>query len=156
MGATSSINMNIKYDIYVSYEEETPYLNTLITSLKSLDYQIIDSSVIKNSLSQLPTIQISNYVEKILQNSKYIFICVSSKSLQSYSQTLEINELFTDTTINQSSKIIYLLTDDSFTLDTNPEIKSFIKDNKWFRLYDDTTTYQTCGQILTMLMNSIE
>ena len=156
MGATSSINMNIKYDIYVSYEEETPYLNTLITSLKSLDYQIIDSSVIKNSLSQLPTIQISNYVEKILQNSKYIFICLSSKSLQSYSQTLEINELITDTTINQSSKIIYLFTDDCFTLDTNPEIKSFIKHNKWFQLYDDTTTYQTCGQILTMLMNSDE
>ena len=154
MGASSSINKDIKCDIYISYVNETPNLNNLIYSLKLLDYQIIDSSIIKNSLLEIPNIQLSHYVEKILENSKYIFICLSSKSFQSYSQTIETNELTTKLII--SSKIIYLFTEAHFTLDTNPELKGIIKQNKWFPLYDEITTSQTCGKILTILINSNE
>jgi hypothetical protein len=153
MGATSSINMDIKYDIYVSYVEVTPYIDTLINSLRSLDYQIIDSSIIKNTLFTLPNTQISNYIETIIEKSKYIFICLSNKSFQSYSQTMETNEL---ELISSFSKIIYLFTDNSFTLDTNSELKVIIQQNKWFPLYDEETTSQTCGKILTILMNSNE
>jgi hypothetical protein len=156
MGATSSINMDIKYDIYVSYVEETPYIDTVINNLRLLDYKIIDSSVIKNSLFKLHNTEISNYLKKLLENSIYIFICLSSKSFQSYSQTMEINELITNTNIRNSSKIIYLFTDENFTLDTNPELKEITKQNKWFLLYDDETTSQTCGEILTILMNCNE
>jgi len=153
MGASSSINDSLLLDVYVSYNEQNYYVDTLIQNIVLLNYKIMNSSIITSSMKDLPISEITKYVEIIMVKTKYIFICISPQTIRSITQTIEMNEM----NINDlNSKLIYLMVDSNYTPDTNKEINSIIKKNKWFALYDDETLFQTNNKIITLLLNNIE
>ena len=49
-------------------------------------------------------------------------------------------------------KIRYLMTDDDYTPLTNTELKSIVRKNSWYPLYNEETLFDTTNQILTFLM----
>ena len=53
MGAATSFDIDTQLDIYISYSESSPYVEKLSTTLQGLQYKILDSSVIKNTIVSL-------------------------------------------------------------------------------------------------------
>jgi hypothetical protein len=152
MGASSS--MNITTDIYISYAENNKYIQTIEHNLRNLNYEVIDSSIIMKSFVELSNMDISNYVETIVQKTKYIFVCISPKTIKSITQILELNEI-----INKKpeleKKLIYFIMDIDYTPNTNPELISIIQKNKWFPLYDENTVFDATSKVLTLMMNDL-
>ena len=150
MGASSSLYESfIKYDIYFSYAEEKELLSTLMEKIKNLDYNILNSSLIKDNLQTYPIAQISSFVQQFFAKTNYIFICISSKSISSICQSIEINEIFKQP--SNSCKIIYIMTESNFTPSTNTELYSIIKKNIWLPLYDEESFNQTNEFIISLI-----
>jgi hypothetical protein len=153
MGASSSIvNIDV-YSIYISFPKENCYIENIKNNFKTLNYSILDTSMVVTSLKDLPLTDISKYIEKIIEKTKYIFICISPDTIRSVTQTIEMNEL--NNLFLDNKQIIYLMTDDNYTPLTNTELKSIIKENKWFPLYNDETFFHTNNELMTLLFNSI-
>lgn len=156
MGASSSI---IKLDIYISFPNENCYVDKFKDNMKILNYSILDSSMIINSMKDLPITEISKYMVDIINKTKYIFICISPETIRSINQTIEMNEL--NEILNSNStfdnkKITYLIIDENYTPVTNKELKCIIQQNKWLPLYDEETFFETNNKLTTLLLNNIE
>ena len=54
------------------------------------------------------------------------------------------------------NKIIYFIVDSDYTPITNTELKSIVKQNAWYPIYDEDTLCSTTNTILTLLLNNYE
>ena len=146
MGAASS--MNLQYDIYISYPEKTEYIDRIEKELIELNFTIINKQTIPGLITpKINNNDISNIIEDLIKKTKYIFVCISPKTLNSVTQMLEMNEILNNyDEINH--KLFYFIMDPSYNL------KSIIRKNKSFPLYDENTLSETTSQILSLLMNN--
>lgn len=153
MGASSSLLTNVELDIYLSYpDNKTEYINKLMDILQTMNFKIMDSSIMIQSRKDLSHFEISSYMEMFIDKTKFIFVCISSKTIKSVTQIMEINEILDKYPIVQS-KIIYFMMDECYTPITNTELKSIIKKNIWYPIYDEDSLFTTTNKLLTLLMN---
>jgi hypothetical protein len=151
MGATSSI---VNFDIYISYPEKNEYIDFLENQLKSLNYNVINSSLLKNSINEeITSSEIRKYMETIIEKTRFVIICLSKNSVKSYSQSFELNELIENTSLDKN-KIIYLMIDDTYKLNNYNYIENYIKNKRWFAFYDEETSNNSIDKILSIVFSS--
>ena len=153
MGASSSLLMNadLELDIYLSYSHRPDYLQRMTDMLQNMNFQIMDSSTMIQSRNDLSNAEISKYMEEFVVKTKCIFICISKETIKSVTQIMEMNAIMDKYPMIQH-KIRYLMTDDDYTPLTNTELKSIVRKNSWYPLYNEETLFDTTNQILTFLM----
>jgi len=152
MGAASS--MNINFDIYVSYPENNVFIQTIEHNLRNLNYEVIDSSIITKSFTELTNMDISNGIDIMIDKAKYIFVCISPKTIKTITQIIEMNEILLKFS-GSENKLIYFMLDSNYTPITNIELNSIIQQNKWFPLYDENTVFETTSKVLMILINDL-
>ena len=150
MGASCSI-LNI--DIYISYPEKTEYIDFLENNLKSLSYNVINSSLLQNSLNENSSSEISKYIKTIINKTNFIIICLSKNTIKSYPQSIELNELVENISLDKN-KIIYLMIDDNYKQNNYKYIDNFIQNKTWFPFYDKETYSNSIDSILSIIFSS--
>ena len=158
MGNTAAFgsNLDINFDIYMSYNEENEYCNELKTKLNVLDFKIIDSSFLINTINESRLREkeaIYKNLDQLVNKMKYIFICLTPTTAYSITQNIEYEKLVLN---NAKINIIYLMMDENYTPESSPEPKSIIKNNKWYPLYDLDTLEQTYNNLITLLLNDCQ
>jgi hypothetical protein len=152
MGASSSLlTPNLELDIYISYPNKTEYMEIMVDTLKKMDYVIMDSSVMIQSRTDLSIREISKYMETFIENTKFIFICISKETIKSITQIMEMNEIIDKYPIFQT-KMVYFMMDSDYTPITNIELISIVKENVWYPIYDKDSLLNTTNEIITLLM----
>ena len=68
---------------------------------------------------------------------------------------MEMNEIMDKYPILQT-KIIYFMMDTDYTPITDRGLKSIVKKNLWFPIYDEDSLFYTTNKLLTLLMNNVE
>jgi hypothetical protein len=141
----------IKYDIYISYPEEDKNITIFENNLKSLNLNVLNSSLLINNIN-LQKELLQKYIKSIINNNElqYIFVCVSKNIFNTFSQIIETNEFITNELID-NNKIIYLILDEDFT-PLNSYIKHSIRNNKWYPFYNKTTIEDSYNKILEDLI----
>jgi len=157
MGASSSLlnNTELELDIYVSYPEKTEYVTKMMDTLQTMNFKVMDSSIMIQSRKDLSVSEISKYMEIFIEKTKYIFVCISSNTIKSVTQIMEINEI-TDKFPMFHTKIIYFMMDKSYTPITNVELNSIIKVNLWYPIYDTDSLLYTTKKLLTTLNHTFK
>jgi hypothetical protein len=153
MGASSSFMIDAELDIYLSYPNKTEYLERMMETLQNMHFKVIDSSLMIQSRTDLSISEISKYMQELIEKTKYVFICISKETIKSVTQIIEMNEIM-DKYPTLENKIIYFMMDTDYTPITNEELKSIIKKNLWYPVYDEDSLLYTTSKILTLLMNS--
>lgn len=159
MGASSSLIMNaeleleLELDIYLSYSHRSEYLERLTHMLQNMNFRIMDSSIMIQSRNDFSNSEISKYMEEFLAKTKIIFICISKETIKSVTQIMEMNAIL-DKYPTIQPKIRYVMTDDDYTPITNTELKSIVRNNSWYPLYNEETLLDTTNKILTLLFAS--
>jgi len=155
MGASSSLLMNseLELDIYLSYSHRSEYLERLTNTLQNMNFQIMDSSTMIQSRNDLSNAEISKYMEEFVVKTKCIFICISKETIKSITQIMEMNAIM-DKYPTIQPKIRYLMTDDDYTPLTNIELKSIVRKNAWYPIYNEETLLDTTNKVLTILFAS--
>ena len=153
MGASSSLLTVVELDIYLSYpDKKTEYITKLMDILQTMSFKIMDSSIMIQSRKDLSSSEISKYMEIFIENTKYIFVCISPETIKSVTQIMEINEII-DKYPKVHKKIIYFMMDKYYTPTTNTELNSIVKKNLWLPIYDEDSLFDTTNKVLTLLMN---
>jgi hypothetical protein len=160
MGSSASISINKEssFDIFISYPfcEEGKFnyeIEKLQYNLGLLDYKILTSSFTSDCINKSTEnlLSINSNIHPLLFTIPFIFICLSSKTIHSVNQNLELNNI---SNINPSDvNVIYLIIDKDFTPDNSNESNVIIKNKKWLPFYDEYTTFETTNKIITMLIN---
>jgi hypothetical protein len=155
MGNTAAfgLNLDINVDIYMSYNEENDLCKELKTKLEVLDFKIIDSSFLINTINESRLREkdaIYKNLGQIVNKMKYIFICLTPTTVYSLTQSIEYDKLVVD---NAKINIIYLMMDEYYTPESSNEPITIIKNNKWFPLYDVYTLEETYNKLITLLLN---
>ena len=136
MGATSSVNMQSSYSyIYISYdyrEQNNLYIRVLRDELRKWNLTIVYSEITSNSLSHLPSIEISANIKNIMTHTSYFILCVSKETIRSFHQAIEIDNAF-----NTNKEILYLMIDEFYTPLNNQCVKGIVSQNKWMPFYND-------------------
>ena len=151
MGAASSIsidNQNIN-NVYISYDNTSPYnyLKILCPQIERLGFNVTTSELTK--LYELKNIEfISNNIEVAMKTCKYLIVFLSNSTIKSFLQTIELN-----IALDYRDKIIYILTEKDLSPITNGFIRGIIKDNKYFRCYDESTLTSCINEIMDILDN---
>ena len=148
MGASVSINNNLHNIIYISYDssnKDNIYIKKLSDELEKNNFNIVKTSneLILNNLDE--------YVEninKIINSSLYILVCVTNNSLKSFIQTIELNSI-----LESNKKIIFIMTDKNYTPLSNKLMHHLVKKNKWYSLYDDETFDENLNNIKNDIFN---
>jgi len=153
MGASSSLLTDVELDIYLSYPEKNEFIQKMIDTFQSMNFKIMDSAVMIQSRKDLSHFDISSYMEMFIEKTKFIFVCISSKTIKSVTQIMEINEIIDNKNIDIQTKIIYFMMDQCYTPITNTELKSIVKTNAWYPIYDEASLFTTTNKLLTILMN---
>lgn len=158
MGNTAAFgtNLEINFDIYMSYNEENKYCKQLKTKLEVLDFKIIDSFFLINTINESRLREkeaIYKNLDQLVNKMKYIFICLTPTTVYSLTQNIEYEKLVVD---NANVKIIYLMMDEYYSPESSPEPITIIKNNKWFPLYDDYTLEETYNKLITLLLNNCQ
>ena len=156
MGAASSISSissdtKYIYNVYISYDYTLQYncLQTMCLSIEQLGINIITSDVTKLCDKNYDANYITNNITETMKTCKYLIICVSNSTIKSFIQTIELN-----IALDYRDKIIYIITEkESNTIDPiiDSIIGSVIKDNKWFRCYDESTFAHCLNEIMYIL-----
>ena len=153
MGASSSLLTVVELDIYLSYpDKKTENITKLMDILQTMNFKIMDSSIMIQSRKDLSSSEISKYMEIFIENTKYIFVCISPETIKSVTQIMEINEII-DKYPKVHTKIIYFMMDKYYTPTTNTELNSIVKKNLWYPIYDEDSLFDTTNKVLTLLMN---
>jgi hypothetical protein len=153
MGAASSM-LNI--DVYISYSEKNKYIDFLENQLNSLNYNIVNSYVLTNSINEIDNSQVSKYIKMIIQKTNFVIICLSKNTVKSYSQSFELNELI-ELKENQSFdkyKIIYLLIDSDYIPSNNKSLEIYLQNKRWFPFYNEETYTNSFDKILSIVFSS--
>ena len=151
MGASSSFIIHADLDIYLSYSNRSEYLERMIHTLQNLNFRIMDSSLMIQSRTDFSNSEISKHMEEFIENTKFIFICISKETIKSVTQIMEMNEIM-DKYPNIQHKLVYFMTDVDYTPITNIELKSIVQNKKWYPVYDEDTLFDTTNEVLTILM----
>lgn len=149
MGASSSISLEINYDIYLSYTQESEFVDLLKKKLSILNYKVLDSSLILTAMKKISIFEISIYVKQIIKKANTIIICLSTKSIKSITNAIEMNEL--DLISEKSNKYIYLMTEVDYTPITNKELYCIVKNGEWFPFYDKISVLDSMNKIIPLL-----
>lgn len=155
MGASTSFLTNLEVDVYLSYPEKTEYIERMTDTLQNMNFSIIESSVMIQSRKDLSPSEISKYLEVFIEKTKFIFVCVSTKTIKTVTQIMEMNEIM-DKYPTLEKKIIYFMMDPDYTPITNKELKSIVKKNVWYPIYDEDSLFYTTNKLLTFLINNAE
>jgi hypothetical protein len=150
MGAASSM-LNI--DIYISYPEKTKYIDCFENNLKSLNYNIINSSLLKNSIKEIPILEAEKYIKIIIEKTCFLIIGISSQSIKSYSQSIELNELIENNSFDKQ-KIIYLLLEHDYLPNNNKSLENFLKNKRWFPFYNEETYSNSIDKLLSIIFST--
>lgn len=145
MGSSYGI---IKLDIYISYYETMKCIEDLENNLMKLNYHIMNSSLLLNAIKESNAEILEKYINNIIQETKFVIICVNKNILKSYSQVIETNALISNNF--HDNKIIYLMLESDYTLD-NSDIKYSSKHNNWYPFYDDNSRKETYNKLLNIL-----
>jgi hypothetical protein len=151
MGASSSFELQKHVDIYLSYPEKTEYIEKMMNNLQNMNFTVIDSSLMIQSKKDLSHSEISRYMEFFIEKTKFIFICISTKTIKSVTQIMEMNEII-DKYPTLKTKIIYFMIDQDYTPITDRGLKSIVKKNIWYPIYDEDSLFYTTNKLLTLLM----
>ena len=81
MGASSSITLDLNVDIYLSYPEKTEYIKRMADTLQNMHFSIIESCIMIQSKKDLSPSEISKYMEVFIEKTKFIFVCISNKTI---------------------------------------------------------------------------
>ena len=144
-----SANSMVCIDVYISYPDKTKYIELLENNLKSLNYYVINSSIVKNSINEIPSSQeISKNINLLLEKTNFIIICLSNDSFKSYSQSFELNEIIENVNFDKN-KIIYLILDEN-----NENLENYIKNKRWYPFYDEESYKNSIDKILSIVFSS--
>ena len=155
MGASSSITLDLNIDIYLSYPEKTEYIERMMDTLQNMNFTVMESSLMIQSKKDLSASEISKYLEVFIEKTKFIFVCISNKTIKTVTQIMEMNEIM-DKYPTLQTKIIYFMMDSDYTPITDRGLKSIVKKNLWFPIYDEDSLFYTTNKLLTLLMNTTE
>jgi hypothetical protein len=155
MGASSSFDVQTNVDIYLSYPEKTEYIERMMNTLQNMNFTVIDSSLMIQSKKDLSPSEIANYMEFFIEKTKFIFVCISTKTIKTVTQIMEMNEIM-DKYPTLKTKIVYFMMDPDYTPITNAELKSIVKKNVWYPIYDEDSLFYTTNKLLTLLMKDTE
>jgi len=144
MGAYSSF---LKFDIYLSFPEENEFVIGLKRKLLDLNYNICDTSIMKKSLETLSTPEISEHMESLIENTRFIIVCVSLKSLTSFTQSIETNKLL-DNSFNNNDKVIYLIMDENYP---SVLLNKHMEKNDCFLYYDQETISECFEKMMKII-----
>ena len=133
--------------IDLSFPEENEFVIGLKRKLWDLNYSICDTSIVKKSLETLTTAEISKHMETLINNTRFIIICVSLKSLTSFTQSIEMNNLL-DNSFDDNKKVIYLIMDENYPCVL---INKHMEKNDCFLYYDQETISESFEKINEML-----
>lgn len=152
MGASTSFIMDANLDIYLSYPVKTEYMERMIETLENMKFKVLDSSLMIKSRTDFSISEISKYMGELIEKTKFVFICISKETIKSITQIIEMNEIM-DKYPTIQNKIVYFMMDSDYTPITNVELKSIVKKNVWYPIYDEDSLFYTTNKILTLLMN---
>jgi len=153
MGASSSFITDAEIDIYLSYPNKTEFMERMMETLQNMNFKVIDSSLMIQSRKDFSISEISKCMQEFIEKTKYIFICISKETIKSVTQIIEMNEIM-DKVPTLQNKMIYFMMDSDYTPITNEELKSIVKQNVWYPIYDEDSLLYTTHKILTLLMNN--
>jgi hypothetical protein len=150
MGAASSISSERKnvYNVYISYDHTLDY-NYLQMMCKSIDIKginIITTDVSKLCDNNYDAVYITNNITEMMTTCKYLIICVSNSTIKSFIQTIELN-----IALDYRDKIIYIITEKESNPIIDSIIGSVVKENTWFRCYDESTFTHCLKEIMHIL-----
>ena len=151
MGASSSIELQLNVDIYLSYPEKTEYIERMIDTLQNMQFSIMESCVMIQSRNNLSPFEISKYLEVFIQKTKFIFVCISKKTIKTVTQIMEMNEIMDKYPILQN-RIVYFMMDSDYTPITDKGLQSIVQKNVWYPIYDEDSLFYTTNKLLTLLM----
>ena len=130
-------------------------MERMMDTLQNMNFKVMDSSLMIQSRKDFSTSEISKYMEEFIEKTKYIFICISKETIKSVTQIMEMNEIM-DKFPTVQNKIIYFMMDPEYTPITNVELKSIVKQNVWYPIYDEDSLFYTTNKLLTLLMKNTE
>ena len=145
MGSTTSIVTNQLNDIYISYDisnQNNIYIDKLSNELKKNNFNVVNCShhdILDDSFDFEEKI---NIINKIINNSSNIMVCITENTIKSFIQAIELNAI-----LDSNKKIIYIMTDINYTPLTNKEASYFVNKNLWYPLYDDDSYNETLKNI---------
>ena len=134
MGASSSVNCDIKNNIYISYSADDVNAGFLHDELINSGHNMIKCDPLFIEKHNLSIDAILTMFEKVMADSCYVIICISDKTVTSFHQAIEI-----DNALNSNKNIIYVMTDSHFTPENTPYLNGVVKYNKWLPAYDTNT-----------------
>lgn len=140
MGASSSVNIQSSV-IYISYdyrEKNNLYVRVLKDKLRTMNLNVVYSEITSDSLSHLPSFEISASIKNIMTHTCYFILCVSKETIRSFYQAIEIDNAF-----NMNKKILYLMIDEFYTPLNNLCVKGIVSNNKWMPFYNDENVLDT-------------
>jgi hypothetical protein len=146
MGASSSVNCTINNNICISYSENDVNAGLLHDELINSGHHIIKCSfdMIKEYTINADTLSIA--IDSIMSQSYYIIICISEKTVSSFSQAIEINAA-----LSSNKSIIYVMTDAHYTPLNKSYLNAVVKYNKWLPAYDNDTLNSTLEEFDVLL-----
>ena len=115
-------------------------------SIEQLGINIITSDVTKLCDKNYDANYITNSITETMKTCKYLIICVSNSTIKSFIQTIELN-----IALDYRDKIIYIITEKESNPIIDSIIGSVVKDNKWFRCYDESTFAHCLNEIMYIL-----
>ena len=147
MGSSLSFTPRIINTIYVSFSEKDIYAvllhEELILNKMSNFFGPIECIVKEYGVSPEQLIPV---VKNIMSNSSIILIYISRKTAGSYYQAIEINNAG-----QSNAKLIYIMTDKTYTPENTPFLKEFVQNTKWLPAYDDDTLDRTIEELVPIL-----
>jgi len=155
MGASSSLIINPELDIYLFYPNKTEFIEKLIHTLQKMSFILVDSSLMIQSKKEISISEIPKYMELFMEKTKFIFVCISSNTIKTVTQIIEMNEIMDKYPILEK-KIIYLMMESNYTPITDDGIKDIVKQNLWYPIYDEDSLFYTTNKLLTGLCNQTE
>ena len=138
MGASSSI-LGQEY-IYISYSENDKIGDLIRNELLKTD--VFDNVIGPIDMKLKRKISIMQNEMSVAQN---IIICISRETTSSYTQAQEIHEAE-----NLTTKVIYIMTDATYTPLNNSGLNSFILNKKWLPAYDFETIRMTLTELISL------
>ena len=142
---------NFSLDIYLSYPELNENILLLFNVILNNNINIINKSFFINNTKEINAEEIEYILYKLINNSKYIFICLSHYSIKNFSQILELNEIERNKKSNNKKKFIYLLLE----IPKENSLLEFVIsdkeiDKELFPLYNKITTNETIQKLLLL------
>tara|TARA_B110000305_G_C19188498_1_gene515442 strand:+ start:62 stop:448 length:387 start_codon:yes stop_codon:yes gene_type:complete len=128
MGASSSIVDSI---LYLSYGEKSHSINIIINKLTEMGFAFCNREL------------------EMISTAQYIIICIDKNITRNYKQICEMNKCE-----DLNKEIIYLMMDDMYNHDTNPELNRLFPINRSIMSFEKNCLDNTVNDI-NLLLSSL-